>query len=94
MSTNQLIYTASSEQDDPTPPHWIEGATINIQRLNYDGTAWYTIGSRTTQTGKYAGFFAATNDSANPGPYIYRATYDGDSQYAPAISNVEALRVY
>ncbi len=79
---------------DPHSPHWIENATINVQRLNYDGTSWSTIGSLTTQTGKYAGFFAGTITPRYEGPYIYRATYDGDSHYAPTISNVEALRVY
>ena len=79
----------------PSAPHGIEGATVNIQRLNYDRTAWYTIGNLTTISGgKQAGFFRGTLTLKNPGVYIYRATYDGDSQCAPAVSNEVTLRVY
>jgi hypothetical protein len=75
----------------PSALHGIEGATINIQRLNYNGTTWYNLGTLTTLTGKDAGLFGASITPKEPGPHIYRATYDGDSRYAPAISNVVAL---
>jgi len=69
----------------------IEGATINIQRLDtYDGT-WYTRGTLTTMSGNFSGFFIVHITPKEPGTYIYRATFDGDINYAPAVSNVVTL---
>ena len=72
--------------------HPIEGATVNIQQLNTSGTAWHTLGTvRTSSTGKEAGFFTGSYYPKIKGYRILRATYDGDSNYAPAVSNVVAL---
>ena len=61
----------------------------NIQYLNYDGTAWYAVGIATIMSGgKEAGYFGGTLTLKRLGVYLYRATYDGESLYAPAISNV------
>jgi hypothetical protein len=74
--------------------NYTEGATIHIQRLNYDGTAWDHIGDLTTMSGNYSGFFIVSITPKEQGAYVYRATFDGDSQYEPAISNWVALRAY
>ena len=74
--------------------HPIEGATVNIQQLNTNGSAWHTLGTvLTSSTGKEAGFFTGSYCPKIKGYHILRATYDGDSNYAPAVSNVVALIV-
>jgi hypothetical protein len=72
----------------------IEGATIHIEKLDYYGTTWNHVSDVTTMSGKFSGFFTIKTTPRDPGAYVYRATYDGDSQYAPAISHWVALRVY
>jgi len=74
--------------------HPIGGATVNIQEMNTNGTAWHNLGTlQTSSTGKEAGFFAGSYTPKSKGYHILRATYDGDSSYAPAVSNVVALIV-
>jgi hypothetical protein len=74
--------------------NYIEGATINIQRMSYDGTTWYTEDTVTTMSGKYSGIFSVYITPKDPGTYIYRATYDGNNTYSPAVSNVVVLTAY
>ena len=72
--------------------HYIGGATITIQQLCTNGTTWNTIGTvQTLSTGNETGFFGARITPKSSNYYIIRATYDGDSNYAPAVSNVVAL---
>jgi len=74
--------------------HYIGGATITLQQLSANGTGWNTIGtSQTLSTGNVTGFFGASTTPKSSGYYIIRAIYDGDSNYAPAVSNVVALTV-
>ena len=74
--------------------HYIGGATITIQQLCTNGTTWNTIGTvQTLSTGNETGFFGARITPKSSNYYIIRATYDGDSNYAPAVSNVVALTV-
>ena len=73
--------------------HYIAGATITIQQLSYNGTEWHNLGTLQTLTGKNTGFFVANYTPKVQGYHILRATYDGDSNYAPAVSNVVALIV-
>jgi hypothetical protein len=41
--------------------HPIEGATVNIQQLNSNGTAWHILGTvQTSSKGKDAGFFTGS----------------------------------
>jgi len=73
---------------------YIGGATITIQQLGTNGTTWNTIGTvRTLSTGNETGFFGASITPKSSEYCILRATYDGDSNYAPAVSNVVALIV-
>ena len=74
------------------PPNYIGGATVNIQG-SLDGNKWVTISHIATQTGKFNGLFAVNWTQSNPGVIYFRATYDGDSQYAPTVSNVVQLTV-
>ncbi len=77
--------------------HGIPNATINIQSMDPVGKTWTTVYSGktlpdTSQTGyNYSGRFIATLTPAVAGVYTYRVTYDGNSQYAPAVSNVVTL---
>ena len=74
--------------------HYIGGATITLQQLSTNGTAWNTIGTvQTLSTGNETGFFGERITPKSSEYYILRATYDGDSNYAPAVSNVVALIV-
>jgi hypothetical protein len=70
----------------------IGGATVSIQ-ASFDGNTWTTIGNTTTETGKNNGFFAAKWILSKSEVIYFRATYDGDSQYAPAVSNVVKLTI-
>jgi hypothetical protein len=72
----------------------IEDATIHIEQLNYYGTSWDRLGDLTTMSGNFSGFFTTRITPSDPGAYVYRATFDGDSQYAPAASHWVALRAY
>jgi hypothetical protein len=74
--------------------HYIGGATITIQQLGTNGTTWNTIGTvQTLSKGNETGFFGARITPKSSGYYIVRVIYDGDSNYAPAVSNVVALTV-
>jgi len=80
-----------------TPPtnstdysHGISYKTLNIQSLNSDGETWSTIG--TSGTSERGAFDVALTPPA-AGAYTYRTTYDGDDQYAPAVSNIVTLTV-
>lgn len=91
-----------------TPPtgicdcaHGIPDATINIQSLTPNGSTWSTVA--TTSTGddpgigngmlSTVGWFKVTLTPAVAGVYMYRVTYDGDSQYAPSVSTIVTLTV-
>ena len=85
-----------------TPPvswrdssHGIPNATINIQYLNPVDNTWITINTTSTNPpNKYptgAGTFTVILTPETAGTSTYRATYDGDSQYASAISNITTL---
>ena len=84
--------------------HGIQGATVNIQSLNSDGQTWITVATEiaiesvsqhkiTTKEDSFAGFFTVTLTPEAAGVYTYGMTCDGDSQYAPAVSNVVTLTV-
>jgi hypothetical protein len=75
----------------------IGNATIHAQRLE-DGDVWTTFLNVTTDAKGYFSF-SVTPRSAPPGTdyYIinnYRVTYDGDSQYAPSVSNEVEMDVF
>ncbi len=72
-------------------PNYIGGAKVNIQQL-ISGT-WTTLGTATTETGQHKGFFIETITPTSSGVFSFKATYDGDSQYAPTVSNVVNLTV-
>ena len=86
-----------------TPPaspydysHGIANATVNIQSMNSDGKTWTTVDTkRTNLPNDYpgAGTFILILTPKDVGAYTYRVTYDGDSQYAPSVSNVVTLTV-
>ena len=83
--------------------HGIANATVNIQSMNSNG-GWTTVATRITDADStsldvqslsfsISGEFSAKLTPAVAGVYTYRVTYDGDSQYAPAVSNVVTLTV-
>ncbi len=72
-------------------PNYIGGAKVNIQQL-VTGT-WTSLGTATTETGQQKGFFIGTITPTSSGAFSFRVIYDGDSQYAPAVSNVVNLTV-
>ncbi len=74
-------------------PNYIENARATLQQLSANGT-WIPIGTATTETGEYKGRFVVSLTPRAAGFNIYRATYDGDSQFAPSVSNVVVLTVY
>jgi len=85
-----------------TPPtswrdssHGIPDVTVNIQSMNSDGKTWTTVNTtRTNPPNEYptgAGTFILILTPEVAGVYTYRVTYDGDNQYAPAVSNVATL---
>ena len=76
----------------PGAKNYIGGANVNIQG-SLDGTTWTTVLKTTTETGKYNGFFLVSWTPQTTGVVYVRATYDGDSQYAPTVSNVAKLTV-
>ncbi len=83
--------------------HGIPNATVNIQSLNSDGKTWTTVATKTTWSTippsiynpelNVMGEFMVKLTPTAAGVYTYRVTYDGDSQYAPAVSNVITLTV-
>ena len=80
--------------------HGIANATLNIQSLNLDGRTWITVAVTASETGldnpilvSTLGWFAVKLTPMAAGVYTYRLTYDGDSQYAPAVSDVLTLTV-
>ena len=83
--------------------HGIPDATLNIQSLNPDGRTWRTVATTITDhfTGNSplgpllptVGWFAVKLTPEAAGVYIYRVTYDGDSQYTPAVSGAVTLTV-
>jgi len=64
-------------------------ATINLQSMNADGGTWRTVATQIADGGLFT--MALTPSAARV--YKYRVTYDGDGQYAPAISNIVTLIV-
>jgi hypothetical protein len=103
MAVNQstYLYGVLSAGTPPTSAndtsHGIPNATINVQSMNSDGKTWITVYSEKTlpdtgQTGyNYSGRFIMTLTPVVAGVYTYRVTYDGDSQYSPAVSNVVTI---
>jgi len=93
------IYGALVAQEHGTT-HYIGGATITIQQLtSTNGTVWSRVGTlQTTTANNEVGAsttpnFSGTETPTISGYYVIRATYDGDSNYAPAVSNVVSLTV-
>ncbi len=89
-----------------TPPtssndysHGIGNARVNIQSMNSDGKTWSTVATHITSADAsvpgmpLVGFFSAKLTPNGAGVYTYRVTYDGESQYAPTVSNVVTLTV-
>jgi hypothetical protein len=103
IGVNQSIYlygvlsagTPPASANDAS--HGIPNATINVQSMNSDTKTWVTVYSErtlpdTSETGyNYSGRFITTLTPVVAGVYSYRVTYDGDSQFAPAVSNVVTL---
>jgi hypothetical protein len=73
-------------------PNYIENARVTIQQLSANGT-WIPIGTATTEADEYKGGFVVSLTPRAAGFNIYRATYDGDVQFAPSVSNVVVLTV-
>jgi hypothetical protein len=72
--------------------NFIGGATVNIQK--WVNETWTTVDTTTTTAaGDYKGWFKVPITPSSTGVFSYRATYDGDSQYAPTVSNVVRLMV-
>ena len=101
VGQSTYLYGVLSSGTPPTSAydtsHGIPNATINIQSMSSDGKTWTTVHAErtlpdTSQTGNnYSGRFIMTLTPVVAGVYTYRVTYDGDSQYAPAVSNVVTL---
>ncbi|HXY87628.1 MAG TPA: Ig-like domain-containing protein [Candidatus Acidoferrales bacterium] len=96
MEVGQSIHLKGVLSYD-TPPtnstdysHGIPYKTLNIQSLNSDGETWSTVGTLGTSE---SGAFDVKLTPTAVGVYTYWITYDGDSQYAPAVSNVVTLTV-
>ena len=91
------IYGALVAWDHDTM-YYIGGAKITIQQLtSTNGNAWSSFGTLQT-TSNEAGAnitpnFSGTENPKISGYYVIRAIYDGDSNYAPAVSNVVSLTV-
>jgi len=80
--------------------HYVSGATITIQQLtSTNGPVWSRIGTLQTTTGddqvgaSIIPNFSALETPTTSGYYVIRATFDGDNNYAPAVSNVVSLTV-
>ncbi|MGB8311955.1 MAG: hypothetical protein WCE81_08850 [Halobacteriota archaeon] len=83
-----------------TPPtswcdtsHGIANKTVNIQNMNSDGKTWSTVATRSTGNDRNSGVILVQLTPKAAGVYTYRMIYYGDSQYAPAVSNVVTLTV-
>jgi hypothetical protein len=72
----------------------IGGATIHLQ-MSGDQQTWSPLTDFTTKNeANIIGMFGVLNVQASSPYAVYlRAIYDGDSQYAPTVSNVVALTV-
>ena len=95
------VFGVLSSDSPATAPsdysHGISNATVNIQTMIDDKT-WNTVATKITQWNDQnqllsAGAFMMTITPNVAGVYTYRVTYDGDGQYAPAVSNVVTLTV-
>ncbi|HXY88036.1 MAG TPA: Ig-like domain-containing protein [Candidatus Acidoferrales bacterium] len=64
-------------------------ATINLQSMNADGETWSTVATQIAD----GRLFTMTLPPSAAGVYKYRVTFDGDSQYVPAVSNTVTLTV-
>ncbi len=91
------IYGALVAEEQGTM-HYIAGATVTIQQLtSTTGNVWTKVGTlQTTTTNSEVGAsitpnFSGTETPTTSGYYVIRVTYDGDSNYAPAVSNVVSL---
>jgi hypothetical protein len=69
----------------------INGALIHDQQWNPDISKWITFGSAYTTDEK--GIFHHTFTARAAGTYYFRVTFDGDSQYVHAASNVVTVTV-
>jgi hypothetical protein len=75
-------------------PNYIGNARVTIQQLSANGT-WLPIGTATTEKdGEYKGKFVVSLTPRVAGVSVYRATYDGDSQFASSVSKVVSLTTY
>jgi len=70
----------------------IGGATVNIQ-ASLDGNTWTPFFTTTTMTGTYIGGIKVQLTPHSTEVCYYRFTYDGDSQYAPCVSDVVQLTI-
>jgi len=95
------VFGVLSSDSPATAPsdysHGISNATVNIQTMIDDKT-WNTVATKITQWKDpnqllSPGAFMMTLTPNVAGVYTYRVTYDGDGQYAPAVSNVVTLTV-
>jgi hypothetical protein len=75
--------------------HGIPNGTVNIQSMDFGGKTWTTvyIGRTLNNPGFLPGSFAVKLTPMAAGVYTYRVIYDGNSYYAPAVSNVVTLTV-
>jgi hypothetical protein len=100
IGVDQPVYLGGILDVSPTfsPGRGIPNATVNIQSLNPDGKTWSTVATRITEAVDQQGhgmngFFVVVLTPVVAGVYTYRVTYDGDSQYAPSVSNIVTLTV-
>jgi len=102
MEVGQSVYLHGALSSGTPPTSWrdsshgVSNATVNIQSMNSDGKTWTTVDTkRTNLPNDYpgAGTFILILTPKDVGAYTYRVTYDGDSQYAPSVSNVVTLTV-
>jgi hypothetical protein len=101
MGVGQSVYLHGVLSSGTPPASWrdsshgIPDVTVNIQNMNPDGNTWTTVYTTCTNPpNRYpigAGTFLLTLTPKVAGIYTYRVTYDGDGQYAPAVSNVVTL---
>lgn len=91
MVNESVIFCGGLWSGTASAPNYIGAAKINIQQME-SGT-WTTVYTTKTGPGEHAGIFAVQLKSTSAGVLSFRATYDGDSQYAPAVSNVAKLTV-
>jgi hypothetical protein len=63
----------------------VSSADILVQSIDTNNGQWYTFGHDATDS---TGFFASSISCSVTGDQYYRVAYNGNSQYAPAVSNV------